>query len=56
MTDAQLQILFEDWWKESFPMTPANKQTAAMYVAFGSHVLALSELMKEYERPTATND
>lgn len=56
MTDAQIQILFEDWWKESFPMTPVNKQTAAMYVAFASHALALNALMEEYERPSATND
>lgn len=56
MTDAQIQVLFEDWWKESFPMTPVNKQTAAMYVAFASHALALNALMQEYERPSATND
>lgn len=56
MTDDQIKIAFDEWWKESFPMTPANKQTATMYVAFASHVLALSELYKEYEKPTATND
>lgn len=49
MTDAQIELAFQDWWKESFPMAPANKQAAASHVAFASHVLALAELLREYE-------
>lgn len=56
MTDDQIKIAFDEWWKESFPMTPANKQTAAMYVAFASHVLSMYELFQEYKAPSATND
>ena len=49
MTDEQIQLAFLDWWKESFPMAPANKQAASTHVAFASHVLSLVELFQEYE-------
>lgn len=56
MTDAQIEMAFLEWWKESYPLAPANKQAISMHVAFASHVLALAELYKEYETPSATND
>lgn len=56
MTDAQIDLAFQEWWKESFPFAPANKQAAASHVAFASHVLALAELYQEYQKPSATND
>lgn len=49
MTDAQIEMAFEDWWRGSFPTAPANKQARASHVAFASHVLALVELLQEYE-------
>ena len=49
MTDAQIELAFQDWWKDSFPMAPASKPAAASHVAFASHVLALVELLAEYE-------
>ena len=49
MTDAQIEMAFEDWWRNSFPMAPANKQSAASHVAFASHVLALVQMLQEYE-------
>lgn len=56
MTDAQIELAFLEWWKDSYPLAPANKQAISMHVAFASHVLALAELYKEYETPSATND
>lgn len=55
MTDDQIQLAFDDWWKESFPMAPANKQAAASHIAFASHVLALSELFREYTTHNEAN-
>lgn len=49
MTDAQIEMAFDDWWKDSFPGAPANKQARGSHVAFASHVLALVELLQEYE-------
>lgn len=56
MTDVQIEMALQEWWKDSFPMAPLNKQTGVNMVAFASHVLALAELYREYEKPTATND
>jgi len=49
MTDIQIEMAFEDWWRESYPAAPANKQAVSSHVAFASHVLALVELLREYE-------
>lgn len=49
MTEDQVQELFAVWWKESFPMAPANKQAAASHVAFASFVLQTAETLREYE-------
>lgn len=56
MTDTQIEMALQEWWKDSFPMAPLNKQTGVNMVAFASHVLALAELYREYEEPTSTND
>jgi len=56
MTDAQIEIALQDWWAESFPRAPINKQNAGNMVAFASHVLALAELYREYETTSTTND
>lgn len=56
MTDTQIEMALQEWWKDSFPMAPLNKQTGVNMVAFASHVLALAELFREYEKPSATND
>lgn len=34
-----LPELFDAWWKESFPLAPANKQTRENFIAFGLHVI-----------------
>ena len=34
-----LEELFQKYWKDSFPMAPANKQSAASHVAFAQYVL-----------------
>ena len=34
-----LEELFQKYWKDSFPMAPANKQSAASHVAFAEYVL-----------------
>jgi hypothetical protein len=44
-----LSDLFQDYWKESFPNAPANKQSAASHVAFASYVLAQVEANFEDE-------
>jgi len=56
MTDLQIELALQDWWAESFPRAPINKQNAGNMVAFASHVLALAELYREYETPSSTND
>lgn len=35
-----LEELFRQYWKDSFPMAPANKQSAASHVAFAQYALA----------------
>ena len=56
ITDTQIELALQEWWAESFPRAPINKQNAGNMVAFASHVLALAELYREYETPSATND
>lgn len=56
MTDQQIEAVLQEWWNDSFPFAPLNKQTGVNMVAFASHVLALAELYREYEKPSATND
>lgn len=56
MTDTQIELALQEWWADSFPRAPINKQNAGNMVAFASHVLALAELYREYETPSATND
>lgn len=34
-----IEKLFQEYWKESFPMAPANKQSAASHVAFAQFVI-----------------
>jgi hypothetical protein len=43
-----LEELFQKYWKESFPMAPANKQAAASHVAFAQY--ALTQRFIERER------
>jgi len=56
MTDVQIELALQEWWADSFPRAPINKQNASNMTAFASHVLALAELYLEYETPSATND
>ena len=35
-----LEEMFKQYWQDSFPMAPANKQSAASHVAFAQHVLS----------------
>jgi hypothetical protein len=56
MNDCQIELALQDWWADSFPLAPINKQNSGNMVAFASHVLALAELYREYETPSATND
>jgi hypothetical protein len=48
VSETELQELFATWWKESFPMAPANKQAAATHVAFAAYVLELQNVLTEY--------
>lgn len=56
MTDEQIETALQEWWADSFPRAPINMQNAMNMVAFTSHVLAMVELYREYEKPSATND
>lgn len=49
MTEQQLEQLFQNWWKDSFPFAPANKQAAASHVAFASYALEAVKALGEYE-------
>lgn len=31
---------FDKWWKESFPMAPANKQSRENFIAFGGWLIS----------------
>ena len=42
MTDQQLEQLFDEWWRDSYPMAPVNKQSRASHIAFGRWVLEVS--------------
>jgi hypothetical protein len=50
MSETELQELFATWWKESFPMAPANKQAAASHVAFAAYVLDTFEVIQQYRQ------
>lgn len=42
-----LEELFQKYWKDSFPMAPANKQSAASHVAFAQYVLTQRFIERE---------
>jgi hypothetical protein len=35
----EIEVLFRQYWKESFPMAPAGKQAAMTHVAFAEYVI-----------------
>lgn len=39
----EIETLFQRYWKESFPMAPARKQTTMTHVAFAQYVLQAVE-------------
>lgn len=41
-----IEKLFQSYWIESFPMAPANKQSAASHVAFAKYVLLQVEALR----------
>lgn len=41
-----IEKLFQSYWTESFPMAPANKQSAASHVAFAKYVLLQVEALR----------
>lgn len=40
-----IEKLFTEYWSKSFPMAPANKQSAASHVAFAEYVLIQVEML-----------
>jgi len=44
-----LDELFQNYWKESFPFAPANKQAAASHVAFAQYAIMQVEALRERE-------
>lgn len=44
-----IEKLFQDYWNDSFPMVPANKQSAASHVAFAKYVLLQVEALRTQE-------
>lgn len=44
-----IEKLFQAYWKDSFPMAPANKQSAASHVAFAKYVLLQVEALRAQE-------
>jgi hypothetical protein len=42
-----IETLFQEYWTDSFPMAPANKQSAASHIAFAQYVLLKTEAMRE---------
>jgi hypothetical protein len=44
-----IEKLFQSYWKDSFPMAPANKQAAASHVAFAKYVLLQVEALRASE-------
>lgn len=45
-----IEKLFQQYWVESFPMAPANKQSAASHVAFAKYVLLQVEILREQQQ------
>jgi hypothetical protein len=42
-----LEELFQQYWKDSFPFAPANKQSAASHVAFAQYAIMQIEALQE---------
>lgn len=41
-----IETLFQEYWTDSFPMAPANKQSAASHIAFAQYVLLKTEAIR----------
>jgi hypothetical protein len=47
MSDSiNIEELFKQYWSDSFPTAPANKQSAASHIAFAQYVLLQLEAMR----------
>lgn len=44
-----VEALFQEYWSDSFPMAPANKQSAASHIAFARYVLLV--IKKKFAEP-----
>jgi hypothetical protein len=42
-----LEELFQQYWKDSFPFAPANKQSAASHVAFAQYAIMQVEALRK---------
>jgi hypothetical protein len=45
-----IEKLFQQYWVESFPMAPANKQSAASHIAFAIYVLLQAEILRQNQQ------
>lgn len=41
MTESQLEELFREWWKQSFPNSPPGKHALATHIGWAQHILAV---------------
>jgi len=39
MTDTELTLLFQEWWKASFPNSPPGQHALATHVGWGRYLL-----------------
>jgi len=48
MTDTDLTLLFQEWWKQSYP-TPPGQHALATHVGWGRYLLERAGVMQQQQ-------
>ena len=49
MTDAELTLLFQEWWRQSFPHSPPGQHALATHVGWGRFLLQRTQEQQQRE-------
>lgn len=50
MTDTQLTLLFQEWWRQSFPHFSPGQHALATHIAWGRYLLEMVQQQQQQEQ------
>ena len=52
MNDTELQLLFQSWWRQSYPHSPPGQHALATHVGWGQYLLQHVQRQQQIDRAT----